>query len=566
MSQKILNSKIKHFLLVGLFLAAVFVSAVVVWRAPALFKGYTAYTVSPNALIARNLYLVDSFSIENDLNVLLSSNLVEEEGHLSRFGNKLTSFSYAEVFKFTGFPSESRFLLLSVIIHALTLLIFTIVVLYLFNIKTALIFSLIYVFIPFNWQLPYYFGNYEFALFFSSLFFLFYFLGTNENKNYFYLVISGVFLALAGLSKETFLLIVPFLFFYLLFYKKKLALTYILIPFVIIFAVFWLPSATENTNIKLLFTETSEETKSSDFASYGHLFPDPYTYHFKFDEFIGNIQNQIENNELDLSSEVYFKKNMSNLAFGRINPFDRLMVGTMMLSKHISKFFSLEGIGGAFVFLLILIGGAAIRRKNKDLYYFIFYWIISSILIFSYAVLVSRSHLMDFGWALSLLITLGILSLSEAIANYFGLKGKKLIVVYAVIVMLVSYNFVLVGHVVWNNIYDHNTNLVIKSYAQEIEKMNISDEDIIAVNLNPSEINNLNYMTDKSLISFQEKTVEDLLEENKLNEAFEKFGVKYILGYSDELNKKITNYSDVISIASNSIEPIEIEVSANKGW
>ena len=76
----------------------------------------------------------------------------------------------------------------------------------------------------------------------------------------------------------------------------------------------------------------------------------------------------------------------------------------------------------------------------------------------------------------------------------------------------------------------------------------------------------INYLNNKSMVIFRSETIENLLKEEKLSSAFEKFNVEYILGYSDELSKKITNQTQVFNIATNSIKLPEIEVSSNKMW
>ena len=107
---------------------------------------------------------------------------------------------------------------------------------------------------------------------------------------------------------------------------------------------------------------------------------------------------------------------------------------------------------------------------------------------------------------------------------------------------------------------------MVKAYSQEIKKLDISDNEVIAVNLDPAGLYNLNYLVDKSVVLFKPETVKDLLKENKLGWAFEQFKVKYILGYPDELSEEIVNQTDVINIASNSLKPAIPEMSRNKGW
>ena len=329
-----------NFLFIGLFLLAVFVLAIAVWYSPVLFKGYSTYTISANAVMARNVYQTDLYSAESDLNVFLSSNLIKEQGHISARGNKLTSLLYAQIFKITGLPEVSNFILLSIFIHALTLLIFTGLVFYLFDFKKAIVFSLIYIFLPFNWSLPSGLAVYEFALLFLSLFFLFYLYGIKQKYDYIYLIIAGFFLALAGLAKETLFFIFPFLFIFLWLTKQRRYIFYIFIPFTILFAIFWLPSLGYNAYIQLFTTQVSEEVKSADYSFYGHIYPDPYTYHFGQEEFLEKFKEQID--ESTLMKKIEEIRGMKIMAIKEISLFNRIKVGIILSCRHFSRFFSTQ--------------------------------------------------------------------------------------------------------------------------------------------------------------------------------------------------------------------------------
>jgi len=558
---------IKNRFLVGsIFLLVVFVLAVGVWYSPVLFKGYSTYSMTSNMLIGRNAYLTGLYSAENDLNVLLASDLIEEQGHLSTYGNKLTSLLYAKVFKITGLPSENGLILLSIFIHALTLLISTGIVLYLFNLKTASIFSLVYIFLPFNWRLPYHLGNYEFALFFLALFFLFYFCGIRRKYNYIYFGVSGGFLFLACLSKEAIMLIIPFLLVYLWLIKQKARLIYIFIPLIILFAVFWLPDISRNSYLQMFTTQVSEQNKGTDFSFYAHVYPDPYTYHFEQEEYLKKSQELIDNDQLVLMKEIDRIREFKNMGIWDISLFDRIRAGLMLGSRHVFRFISLEDIGGPFIFLLILLGLYSLRQKKKYLYQFFIYWISSAIFLLAFVVLAGRNHLMDFNWAIALSISLGLIFLVKLINDYFDLKKKKQVFLYIALLFIIIYHLILVNHVTWSRIYDDSDNLIVQSYSQEIKKLDIADSDVIALNLTGAAMYNLSYLTDKSMILFRLETVEDLLEKNKLDWAFEQFGVKYVLGYPDELNEEIVYQTDVINVASNSLELATVEMSRNKGW
>ncbi len=561
------TNQVKYFLFISIFLLIVFILAVVVWYSPVLFKGYSAYIISTNTVLSQNLYQTGFYSIENDLNVFLSPNLIESQGHISAYGNKLTSLIYAQIFKITGLPQVSDFILLSIFIHALTLLIFTGVVFYLFDFKKALVFSLIYIVLPFNWTLPYKLASYEFTLLFLALFFLFYFYGIKQKKyNYFYLIISGIFLGLACLAKEATLLIAPFLFIFLLLKKQKRYLIYIFIPFSILLAIFWLPNFSYNTNLNLFTTQTSKELKSADYSFYGHIYPDPYTYHFERDEFINQLKNSMESGEFIIAKQLGKIKMLKNMGIREISLVERISIGLMLGARHIFRFFSLEDIGGPFIFLLILLGVYRLRQKNKSLYQLLVYWIALSVFLFTFIILVVRNHLMDFNWAIALFITLGIFYLANIIVDHFNLKKMKTIFIYLIILFAVLYNFVLVNHVAWSRVYNNSNNLLIEAYMEKVKKMNVDDNKVIAVNLSPNSALNLNYLTNKSIIVFVPESIEKLLEKNELSFIFDKFGVKYVLGYSDQLTEDILNQTETINVSNNLLKPVIPEISRNKGW
>ena len=487
--EKIKTNSIKYFLLISVFFLAVFVLALAVWYGPVLLKGYAPYKLTDGPLLARNIDQSGLYSIESDLNVLLPSDSINDQGIVSAGGNKLTVQLYSKVMGITGLFEADDLIWLSIFIYALTLLIFTGIVLYLFDFKIASIFSLVYIFLPFNWLLPYYLCTYEFALLFLSLFFFFYiYVITKERKfNYIYLIASGILLALACLSRETLLLIVPFLLIFLWIKYPKKYLLYIFIPFFILLAFLWLPNISHDAYLQVFTIKTSEEAKSADFNFYGHIYPDPYTYHFEKEEFLGNLQNQINENNLVLAKEIDLTRELKNIGIVEISLFDRLRAGLMLGARHIFRFISLEDIGGPFVFLLILLGLYTLKKKNQSLYHFFIYWIISTVFLMSFVALVGRNHLMDFNWAIALLISLGLL----ALVDHFKFENKKATLVYLVVLLAVLYHLITVGHIVWSRTYDNNNNLMIQAYSQEIKALNIKNSDVIAVNLESADISKL---------------------------------------------------------------------------
>ncbi len=564
---------IKNIIKITIFLLAVFLLAISVWYSTILLKGYTPHQIGGALILSRNLAQTGIYGMENDLNVVLSSNLIKEQGHTSSSRNKLTVALYGKLFELTGPLKEKNLIWLSMALYALILVILALIVLYLFGFKISGIFSLIYILLPFNWQMSYLLSNYEFALLFFSLFFLFYFGGIKQKHNYIYLGLSGIFLVLSCLAKDTFFLFIPFFFFFLWWKNQKRYLLYIFIPFIILFSCLWLPDALTmknggNTYLLHFTSEAPEELKSSGFGRYCHLFPDPYTYHFNKEEFLQNHQNQLNDKKIDFYVKKGLIKNASNAGIRTPGLLERIKVGLILSLDHLSRFFSLEDIGGPFVSLLMILGIYTLRRKNKELYQLSLGWIFSVIFLLSFAALAGRNHLMDFGWILALWITLGIVMLVKIINEHFCFSQIKSKILLAVIVLTTLYGLLLANHTAWNTLFDQDqkNSLRIKAYSQKIEELNISDEKVIACPLRASDIYRLNYLTNKSLVAFQEKTIKDLLDNGELNSAFEKFEIRYILGYSDELSKKIIEQSQVVNIADNSVEFTQIKPSPNKIW
>lgn len=561
-------TRINKKLLITVFLVAIFFLSVGVWYSPIVFKGYPSQTISEGIILARNYYQSNILAEQSDANVTLASSLIKENGHPLALSENFGSFLYAQIFKITGIPDYDNLVLISVVFYALALILFTVLILYLFGFKTALVFSLIYIFSPIGWGLTHSMASYEFCLIFWALFFILYFLGVKKNEqsqnkfNNIFFVLSGLFLFLSTLSKDVVLVFALMFFIFLLIKKLKQQLIYIFIPFVLLLMIFWIPSVLkgENSHLPLLVKQSAEEAV---FSTYLHIFPDPYTYYFEKEEYLKGFRNQ----DLGWSEDLEIKKNLTNFGFDNINLFERVRVGFYILSQHVSRFFSLEDFGGPFILLLSVLGLVYLRNKYRFLYNLSVFWIVVSLFVFAFVVIVSRSHLMDFIWILILLIALGLIYLSRIIINHLNLKKNRAILLQTTMVILAVYHLILVNHEILGKQYDKDFIPRSLAYVQEVNDLEIRDTDVIAIPGDFSaQITTLNYLTDKSFVIFKESTLNKLLSENKLKQAFDFFGVKYILGYSDDLSKELSIKTGVVNIASDSLEINLEEVSKNKSF
>ena len=172
---------------------------------------------------------------------------------------------------------------------------------------------------------------------------------------------------------------------------------------------------------------------------------------------------------------------------------------------------------------------------------------------------------MDYGFAIAALIALGLIGLSESISHhYFSEKYFKIICIFLAI--LTAYGLVVADHTYFGRGYDDKTNAELQYLATKIEDVAVPTDATIAVGIRNGHPM-LNYLTGKSVVYFNVGTVRELANENKLQDAFDKFGVKYVAGYDKELSDLIIKNSKVENIADwIDQNDLEVPVGSTKSW
>lgn len=533
-----LINKKKLLNIIILFAVAAFFAFV--WYLPYIFKGYHPDVINDQLVLARNLLVGGKYSLYNDNGVLISSELVSSFGENSSIGNKLTAYLYSYVFKIFGVLDINGVLAFSISLNALSLFIFSIVVFHFFGLKTAVFFSAVYALLPFNWRNVYALGNYEFAILFLSFFLFLFFLGKNTKRNilrFLVLFASGIFLSLSALAKEAFLVLILIFFLFLAINKKKNLLIPVFSAVFIIFGFFYFPSFFKGDNIYKNVLFNSKPDKELDFNLAGHLFPDYYTFRYDREDFLRGFSLVLNGNEGFIKT-LAVKKAAANVYGYKISIFERIAVGVYIISGHLFRFISLEEIGGAFIFGLMVLGFVSLKPKEFFLFKFFNYWLFLSIFIFSFVILVSRSHLMDFGFALALLVALGGIYLSDIFKDRFKLNKAREFVLFFGLLMFFGYHLLLINHVVWGKAYNEN---MLKLYAleDEVKNKNIKNNEVIVTGLRHDESITFNFISDSSVIVFKPETVKKIISEKKLESVFSDFNIKYALGYSPELLEEL---------------------------
>jgi hypothetical protein len=339
------------------------------------------------------------------------------------------------------------------------------------------------------------------------------------------------------------------------------------IPVGLILTIFWLPAIWRGTNdyAKLFVSETQTADQYSDFWYYNHIFPDPYSYHFNRQQTIDKLDQDLISQDSSLVYKLDRLKIGKNMGLRPLNLFEWLAVGTNNLLEHISKYFTIEYIGGPMVSLLLVLGFIEMRKRHCDIYRWFLLWLVATPFLIAYIVLASRNHLMDFSFAIAVLVSLGLIGLSETISRqYFADKYRRLIGVS--LLALTVYGLILANHVYLGRGYDNNPNLGLQFLADKINQANISNETVIAVGERSSHPV-LNYLTGKSVVYFNPNTIKQLVGEHELQDAFDKFNVKYLAGFDASTTEIILENSSTTNIAVwPDVDKLAPVVSDTKSW
>ena len=511
---------------ITLIIICLFLLSLAVHYYPVYKKGYSFNPLGGNLILARNLALTDEYKIENEKNVILSSQKIKGEGIYCNWGNKLTPYIYSQIFKIFGFNQNLPFYI-SLVLWALSGIILFFIVLKLFNFKIAVIFGLLDSFIPVFTQGSLMAGFYEWAVLFFSLGLLFYLY--KEKINLLNLFLAGLFFGLAALARNAFLIsFIPFVI-YEFWQNKSVKKVFIFVlPFILLWTAYLLPGYLNDLpNAYLSKHDTS-------FGQYGHLFPDPYTYHFEKDEYIQSITG-IPNHSF---SEYLLKYDQS------VNFKNQMIMYFHSIKFYPKEFLKIIVSGGPLILLFLIMGLVYLNKKKKHLLKLFVIW--SGAWYFLLVVLKSNNwdHFLELRFPMVLLISLGIYWLINFVLK-LNTENKFKYLIIIIFSFFLLFHFGLSNKWMLHDEYNGSKVEIIRNLAGKINQANLDKQnDIIAINIHPT-LQSLNYYTDQSIIYFDIQTINRLLKENKLDWVFEQFGVTKIIGFESELSKEIIRQTEV---------------------
>jgi hypothetical protein len=525
----------KQYIIIIAVLIFFISTAVRYW--PVYHKGFSYNIVIDDLILARNLSLVGEYKIDNEKNVFLSSEVVKERGIISNFGNKLTPILYSKVFNLFGF-NQSIPLYVSLVLYGIVSALLFVLVSKLFNIRVALIFAFIDIFSPLIIKEAIQPGFLEWAALFLGISLLIYL--WKEKPNLFRLFLAGLFFGLASLARNSYLLsFFPFLVYD--FWKTrsfKRAIIFIL-PLLICWSVYLGPAFIEKGIIENSYLSRKETT-----SSYMHIFPDPYTWHFERDAYVESVW---ESEDYNYDYSQFLSK--YGYSIGLKN---KILMYWASATSYPKGLIAQTTIGGPFLVFFLIIGGFYLYRKKKDLLKLFILWAGTLYLLLVINQSNHWGHFTALELPIFLLISLSIYWLIQLILKQNFKAYFKYLLIFGFIVTLFLH---LIQSDKWafheGYLYSETEKTlelvkVVEEQKNEIDKKN----DVIAVGSPNSQAPAiLNWYTDFSSVYFNSVTVKRLLQENKLQWAFDQFGVTRIIGYDRDLTEKILGATNVESIA-----------------
>ena len=156
-----------------------------------------------------------------------------------------------------------------------------------------------------------------------------------------------------------------------------------------------------------------------------------------------------------------------------------------------------------------------------------------------------------FRFPIILLISLGIFWLAEHVwKSSLGITFKYILLVCVFLSLVLHFNQA--DKWLFHDLYSNGKTEIFLSFAENVKNANLTKEDVVAmgpVGGGAPELT-MNYYTDSNFVYFDPNTIKNLLKENKLQWAFDQFGITKILGYDQKLSEEIIKTAKVQNIAS----------------
>jgi len=496
-----------------------------------------------NLLPARNWAETGELSYENSENVVLSTEMVETDGMPTTLGNKLTLYFYGFLFKYIGFyPSLPLYI--AFILYSIAAVFLFLTVLRIFDLKIGLTTAILSVIAPFSLPPANMIGHHELAWLFMILAAFFYFWPKNQKK-LIYLVSTGLCLGLAMAAKNSFF--IAFLpFFALEFWRNRLVLKTAVLRCAILFVAFLIIATPftfggQNSYLGLFFNFDNSVIENEPFSSFGHFFPDPYTYHHDRDAFLENNLAKTENfsffkNVHFWGEDVFFIQGAGasvNFMQGWVMP---MIYSFLIYSKGL--FLSLIIFGGMLTWLFVFIGISELKRRKN--YLMIFFSVVFFASWFFCLIAFRTSNyaqVLILALPASIVVGVGLCKTAEFISR----SSKKILIgtiaMFLILFSQISWWSLHINYATFGQVRE-----VIEFARTEQNKYQFDEKGVTAVGWFQEAPTLLNYYFNRNFVYFAPQTIKKLADKDELSSVFQNYNITGFIGYDEKTTEIINNF------------------------
>ncbi|MHC3379325.1 hypothetical protein [Haloarcula sp. H-GB5] len=523
---------------------------------------------------ARNIHQVGYYSVESGLNIVLSTDLARTLGEPSAISNSLIPVLYGFLFEVVGFiPSLP--LHISIILSSVTAVVYFHIANKMFNYRIGLLFTSFYLSSSIILYESLWGGFYEFAFFFFSLVLYFLFARGDSDTRYSVqnAIIVGFLTGLTILSRNAFAFSLSAVFVYTYFkkpesgvirpkmlkYMSVVTMSAIAATSILWITIVYLGHSVDNSYVTV-FTGIKFNSFEN-FKKYGHLFPDPYTYHFRRTSYLSKVARTTN----EPTTKITFLQQYGV----EVSPELQRGLYLKLAKDYVFNFFSVNGTNSPSLVTVgfLLVGLKTLWKKRPRLLVLFITWPVMLLAIYVFLGTSNWDHYLEVVFPVFLLQSIGVYKLFEVIRDRLHSVPSHTTVatVFIIALLLVPAQAAVADAKPVPRAAGKTNDILAES--QVINNANVSGKDIIAYGGRPSQSYDINYFTDVNIVPFRPETISHLRQEDKLVSAFNKYNVTIVYGYERQLSCSIKNETSVRVIGAdcNQASPQNVQVSVLPG-
>jgi 4-amino-4-deoxy-L-arabinose transferase-like glycosyltransferase len=458
-----------------------------------------------------------------------------ETGLTSTGDGRLSTILFALFSPWIAWEDLSGWTALSAAAHAAALFPLFFFIARLFDRRTAWLSIVLLALLPIFWMEALTVTTYTFSFFFLFLTFLA-FVELWPRSYLLALAVSGLLFGFTLACKDTFVIFLPWFALAYLWVQRerwRTALGEVLLFLALTFFGYTLPlvsNALQQPSWQEGVTELLPALERR-LPGDGHFFPDKYTFDVWQEVFKEQFLEEYE--QRSFFDRMAVQRDLLLFEVGE-QPWTRwLGNGLWLFLEEIPTYFQMETMGGVILYLLIAPGIVVLYRRDRRLLFLFVGLVLSMEVLLRFGLHFQREHLVNVAWGFALLAALGMIGVAQRLSQ----PARRLTAQSLLLILLL----VTVGHLVQVNrkqfarLYTRSS---VPAALAAAELLQTIPEDALVAAPDPMG-HEYGFLSRRRVLTFREPTVERLLGEGKLEEAFAQYGVTHILRYREELSERM---------------------------